>query len=181
VLCLAGLWGGERHPRHWIARVAGSKEALAGKGSLHLVHGRDVSRAVVAAHLALRTDQPKRTEDDGDKAESEREEEEKGGVGGKRWIITDGWVYDWWEIVMVLGGERERGWVRELMRERGVGGLPRGKEGLGRRLDGRAFWGVVGGEGGEGLFAGEDGSGKEAGEKGREDEEGARKEEDKER
>lgn len=177
MLCLAGLWGGERHPRNWIARVAGSKEALAGKGSLHLVHGRDVSRAVVAAHLALNGVDSSEAKDKKGTAEGGGEMAERGegrGLGGKRWIITDGRVYDWWEVVMVFGTERERGWVRELMRERGVRGLPREGRELGRRLDGGAFWGVVGGEGGEGLFAGEDGSGKEDGE-------GARKEEDKER
>jgi hypothetical protein len=48
VLNLSGLWGGEREPRNWIGRVAGSKDALGGKGSLHLVHGVDVARASVA-------------------------------------------------------------------------------------------------------------------------------------
>lgn len=165
MLCLAGLWGGERHPRNWIARVAGTKEALRAKGSLHLVHGRDVARAVVAAHLALRTDPARRREDDADKAGSGREEEEeKGGVGGKRWIVTDGRVYDWWEVVMVFGTERERGWIGELMRERGVRGLPREGRELGRRLDGGAFGGAMGVEGGEGLFEREEG-GKGVGER----------------
>ncbi|RAL65540.1 hypothetical protein DID88_001105 [Monilinia fructigena] len=47
VLNLSGLWGGERNPKHWIERVAGTKEMLSGKQSLHMVHGLDVSRGVV--------------------------------------------------------------------------------------------------------------------------------------
>lgn len=141
------------------------------------MHGRDVSRAVVGAMRGLggfKRGKEKEGEEvgDGDTVKRERGRGDTG-VGGRRWIVTDGRVYDWWEVVMVFGTERERGWVRELMRERGVRGLPREGRELGRRLDGGAFWGVVGGEGGEGLFAGEDGSGKEDGE-------GARKEEDKE-
>jgi len=89
--------------------------------------------------------------------EGEERGEEETGVGGRRWIVTDGRVYDWWEVVMVFGKERERGWVGELMRERGVRGLPREGRELGRRLDGGAFWGAVGVEGGEGLFEREEG------------------------
>ena len=48
VLNLAGLWGGPRQPRDWVSRVAGSKEVLGKKGSLHMVHGQDVARAVLA-------------------------------------------------------------------------------------------------------------------------------------
>lgn len=53
VLNLSGLWGGERHPRNWIGRVAGTKEMLRGKGSLHMIHGVDVARAVVAVSKAF--------------------------------------------------------------------------------------------------------------------------------
>lgn len=161
VLCLAGLWGGNRHPRGWIAKVAGGKEALRGKGSLHLVHGRGVARAVVGAYRALgggRGEDVERWEKgEGDEEGEGKEGREGRGLGGKRWIVTDGRVYDWWEVVMGFGDERERGWVRECMREAGVEGLPRGGEALGRRLDGRAFWGVVGEEAGEGLFGGGEG------------------------
>lgn len=143
MLCLAGLWGDSRHPRNWITKVAGSKERLWEKGSLHLVHGRDVSKAIVVAMGVLGGEKKKR--------------KGEGGVGGKRWIVTDGTVYDWWEVVMVFGGERERGWVSELMRERGVEEMPRKGEALGRRLDGRGWWGLVGLEPGEGLFGGEGG------------------------
>lgn len=50
VLNLAGLWGGERLVKHWVDRVASSKEMLRGKGSLHMIHGEDVARAIVAVH-----------------------------------------------------------------------------------------------------------------------------------
>lgn len=48
VLNLSGLWGGSRQPRDWIGRVAASKEMLRGKTSLHMIHGVDVARAVLA-------------------------------------------------------------------------------------------------------------------------------------
>lgn len=50
VLDLAGLWGGERNARHWIDRVAATKDMLASKKSLHMVHGLDVARGIVAVH-----------------------------------------------------------------------------------------------------------------------------------
>jgi hypothetical protein len=50
VLDLAGLWGGERQPKNWIDRVAASKEQLEGKTSLHMVHGEDVARGILAVH-----------------------------------------------------------------------------------------------------------------------------------
>jgi hypothetical protein len=50
VLNLSGLWGGERKPIHWIDRVASTKEKLAEKKSLHMVHGQDVARGIIAVH-----------------------------------------------------------------------------------------------------------------------------------
>ncbi len=47
---LAGLWGGERNPLHWIDRVASTKELLKGKESSHMVHGIDVARGIIAVH-----------------------------------------------------------------------------------------------------------------------------------
>jgi hypothetical protein len=47
-LNLVGLWGGTRHPKNWISRVAPTKSALEIKGSLHLIHGHDVARLVLA-------------------------------------------------------------------------------------------------------------------------------------
>jgi hypothetical protein len=51
VLNLSGLWGGDRHPKNWVERVAPTKEKLREKTSLHLLHGDDVARAIVAVHL----------------------------------------------------------------------------------------------------------------------------------
>ena len=50
VLCLSGLWGHGRSPRRFIGMLASSKEALRGLGSVPLVHGRDVARAILAMH-----------------------------------------------------------------------------------------------------------------------------------
>ena len=123
VLDLAGLWGGQRHPRNWIERVAKTKEDVKGKGALHLVHGEDVARAVVASW----------------------EKWER--VKGRRWIVTDGWSYDWWGLFVRFAGEGQgkyKTWVYESMREESVRSLPREHKDLGRLMDGRAFWGAVG-------------------------------------
>lgn len=50
VLNLSGLWGGARQPKNWIDRVAATKDQLKDKTSLHLVHGEDVARAIIAVH-----------------------------------------------------------------------------------------------------------------------------------
>lgn len=146
VLDLAGLYGGERQPRNWVDRVVKSKEDLKGKGSLHLVHGDDVARSIMGVHKGL---------------------VERNGEGtGRRWLVCDLRVYDWWDLVadwtaedlrMVEGKEqseetqrvveranRLRGWVGELMLEECVRALPRGTERLGRVLDGRSFWKAIG-------------------------------------
>ena len=145
MLSLAGLYDWEtRDPRRWVAggRVAKSKEEVRAKGAVHLVHGVDVSWGVVGVWRRF-----------------EEKDGGEGGVRGKRWIVTDLRVYDWYDLVMSWGagergegegeGEREKKWeftkwVGELMREEGVRALPRGEERLGRKLDGRAFWEMVG-------------------------------------
>lgn len=132
ILNLAGLWGGERQPRNWVPRVAKTKEDVKGKGALHLVHGEDVARAVVGCL---------------GKWES---------VGGERWIVNDLRSWDWWDLILgwSLGSAAKAGaekegiekygrWVVELMEEEGVTALPRGKEMLGRYLDGRDLWKAV--------------------------------------
>jgi len=48
VLNLSGLWGGERNVRHWVDRVASTKEMLKSKKSLHMVHGEDVAGVLSA-------------------------------------------------------------------------------------------------------------------------------------
>ncbi|KAI1273416.1 hypothetical protein F5Y07DRAFT_391306 [Xylaria sp. FL0933] len=135
VLSLAGLYGADRQPRNWVRRVITSKETLRAKGALHVIHGEDVARAVVALHRKF--------------------------TPGKRWILCDLHVYDWWDLVedwavRTLKGdgvldEAERkwhgdllSWVGELMVEEGVRALPRDSEAVGRRLDGRGFWRYMG-------------------------------------
>jgi len=50
VLDLSGLWGGERQVKYWLDRVAKTKEQLKEKKSLHMIHGEDVARAIIAVH-----------------------------------------------------------------------------------------------------------------------------------
>ncbi|KAI1652466.1 hypothetical protein F4813DRAFT_309276 [Daldinia decipiens] len=141
VLNLAGLYGNARQPRDWVDRVVKTKSDLKGKGALHVIHGEDVARAVVALH---RNFTPK-----------------------KRWLLCDMHVYDWWDLVQdwaiqtlqsaevgvgqvdtpIAKVERQTellNWVGELMVEEGVRALPRDTSSLGRTLDGRGFWKTMG-------------------------------------
>jgi len=118
VLNLSGLWGGARSPQGWVSRVADSKEKLAGKGSLHLIHGEDVTAAVVAVHGCW--------------------EEAR----GQRWLLTDMRSYDWWDLALAWGMEEHKRWVMQLLEERGTGVLPRSVEEKGRALDSSEFWRV---------------------------------------
>ncbi|TGJ83023.1 hypothetical protein E0Z10_g5739 [Xylaria hypoxylon] len=136
VLSLAGLYGADRQPRNWVHRVVASKDDLKAKGALHVVHGEDVARAVVALHRQF--------------------------TPGKRWIVCDMHVYDWWDLVQdwamqslsaapgaVSEAEMARqgellAWVGELMVEEDVRALPRDTSSIGRRLDGRGFWTFMG-------------------------------------
>jgi hypothetical protein len=120
VLDLAGLYGAARDPRNYLGRVAKTKDQLKAKGAVHLIHGADVARAVLAAHRKY------------------------GSICGQRWIIADLRSYDWWELAIRWGDEEYARWVGELMEEENVRGLPRPVEMLGRVLDSRAFWNVVG-------------------------------------
>jgi hypothetical protein len=144
VLNLAGLYGGERDPKNWVTRVATTKEQVKAKLAVHLVHGADVARAIVGAYR--KRDQ----------------------MQGRRWLVTDLRVYDWWDLIQDWGAEVQRRaagtdgeektaealeytkWVGELMVEGGVRSLPRGPEVLGRVLDSRAFWESIGHWPGEG-------------------------------
>lgn len=129
VLNLSGLWGHGRSPRRFIARGAPSKDVLGSLASVHLVHGRDVARSIIAMHNQFVKAQ------------------------GQRWILTNQRVYDWWDLASRWGnaGEDGRdhppvgpqvGWVQELIRESGgkVKALPRSVEQMGRGLDGTDFW-----------------------------------------
>lgn len=127
VLNLAGLYGGARNPKNWVTRVAKTKEEVKGKKALHLIHGEDVGRAIIAVHEKFTT--------------------------GKRWLLTDLRVYDWWDLIQdwgvdiknissaLAGDELQYAkWVVELMDEENLRALPRNAEILGRVLDSRAFW-----------------------------------------
>ena len=242
VLALAGLYEGKkggRDPRGWVrsGRVVrgGGKEGVGGLKGVHFVHGGDVGRGVLGVLMAAGAGVDAREEESG-----EGEGKKKNKVWGKRWIVTDLRVYDWWDLIMSwadedgdgdgdcgggvevrgeAGGresgrggrgkgegiegqgegkegnsgkeakEREEGkegkegkeskegkegtgegksrkeakeseegnelkhyrkWVMECMRESGVRALPREKEELGRKLDGRGFWEAIGWWPGEG-------------------------------
>ncbi|KAJ3754582.1 hypothetical protein EV360DRAFT_51369 [Lentinula raphanica] len=129
VLNLAGLYGGDRSMKKWVGRVAPTKEVLKNKGSIHMIHGIDVAQATIAVHNNFSK------------------------ASGQRWLLTDGRVYDWWDLASAWGsgpldgshGTSEdrgpqAGWVQELMRETGVRALPRSNDALGRALDSREFW-----------------------------------------
>jgi len=126
VLNLAGLYDDEaRDPSKWVPRVAKSKSDVYGKQALHLIHGADVARALLATHRHF------------DK------------VAGQRWILTDLWVYDWWGLMMVWGGKLEDGMdvrqaVFECMQKDGTKALPRPPESLGRVVSSIEFWLAVG-------------------------------------
>ncbi|KHJ34583.1 hypothetical protein EV44_g1930 [Erysiphe necator] len=128
VLNLAGLWGGQRIPMNWLPRVASTKQELGKLKSLHLIHGKDVARAIVAVHQNphLATSQ--------------------------RYLITDLIIHDWWEIALGLGAlslnhpdiqernETYAKWINGLMQEQNVKALPRTPEQLSRCLDSSDFW-----------------------------------------
>ncbi|CAO1616424.1 unnamed protein product [Jaminaea pallidilutea] len=109
ILSLAGLYGGStRHPQNWLSKVASDQEKLASKGSLHLLHGKDVARAVLGVWRQVGN----------------------GKVWDSRWIVTDGRVYDWWQLVTQLPqtyAERSqyKQWVEALRKQYDVGSLPR--------------------------------------------------------
>ena len=102
-----------------------------------MVHGEDVARAVVAVHESF--------------------------TPGRRWLITDTRVYDWWDLLASYGADmkkkEERGevieegekiylelgrWIGEFMVEQGVRALPRSPDSLGRVCDSRDFWKEMG-------------------------------------
>ncbi|KAG9381000.1 hypothetical protein A1F94_008320 [Pyrenophora tritici-repentis] len=118
VLNLSGLYGGERVPSRWLSRIVKSKEDIQKRGAVHFVHGDDVARAIIATHRNF--------------------------TPGKRWIVSDLRVYDWWDLIMsfsatvsLSAGEEQQlaqkcaGWVGELMAEENVRALPRDTSTLG--------------------------------------------------
>jgi hypothetical protein len=138
ILNLAGLWGGSRQPQNWLPRVAKTKEQLGSKGALHLIHGQDVAKAIVALHRNF--------------------------TPAARWLVTDMRIYDWWELAIEFaaiykgvvvkmenntGEERDvelryEEWVWELVTEQSIKALPRTPENLGRVLSSSNFWRTLG-------------------------------------
>ncbi|KAI8943238.1 hypothetical protein NX059_001260 [Plenodomus lindquistii] len=127
VLNLSGLYGGARVPRTWLPRLGKSKDDVRKRGAVHFIHGEDVARAIVATHRKF--------------------------TPGKRWIIADLRVYDWYDLIMSFSAMTETDgpeaketaqqfatWVGELMEEEGIRALPREMSVLGRKLDSRGFW-----------------------------------------
>lgn len=134
VLNLAGLWGGPRDPKNWVSRVAKTKEDVKSKKSLHMIHGQDVARSILAVTSNWKD------------------------AKGQRWMLTDGFVYDWWALFagwadVKQSDESENAdrepldqarWAYEAMVEEDVAALPRSMEMLGRCYDTREFWKTFG-------------------------------------
>ncbi|EMD58898.1 hypothetical protein GGP41_000588 [Bipolaris sorokiniana] len=128
VLCLAGLYGGERVPARWLPRIVKSKDDIKKRGAVHFIHGEDVAQAIIATHQKFSP--------------------------GKRWIVSDLRVYDWYDLIMSFSSMTESSmsqeeketqqqyakWVGELMQEEDIRALPRDVSSLGRKLDSRRFW-----------------------------------------
>ncbi|CAA9961292.1 hypothetical protein PTMSG1_04676 [Pyrenophora teres f. maculata] len=127
VLNLSGLYGGERVPAGWLSRIVKSKEDIKKRGAVHFVHGDDVARAIIGTHRNF--------------------------TPGKRWIVSDLRVYDWWDLIMSFSAATSSStaeeqqlrqqcteWVTELMAEENIRALPRDTSTLGRKLDSTGFW-----------------------------------------
>ncbi|PHZ08159.1 uncharacterized protein RHIMIDRAFT_183511, partial [Rhizopus microsporus ATCC 52813] len=83
VLHLAGLWGNQRQPKNWVPRFP-TAEAIRNKllqRQLHLIHGKDVARAILAVHQQFKP--------------------------GERWIITDQTCYDWIKLFLAWGSDEQ--------------------------------------------------------------------------
>ncbi|ORY95484.1 hypothetical protein BCR43DRAFT_493071 [Syncephalastrum racemosum] len=92
VLHLAGLWGAQRQPRNWVARFS-TEEAIRAKlltRQLHLIHGQDVARAILAVH-----EQPR----------------------GGRWIVTDRGCQDWIRLFLTWASSDQLILARRLAHE----------------------------------------------------------------
>ncbi|KAI8074596.1 hypothetical protein BC940DRAFT_46556 [Gongronella butleri] len=121
VLHLAGLWGGQRQPRNWVNRFK-STDALLGKvqvRQLHLIHGKDVARAILAVHQQ----QPFQP--------------------GQRWIVSDGGCYDWLRIFQAWGTDEQKKEIQDLLDKEQPGASIDALVAAGGvipRLDASEFW-----------------------------------------
>ncbi|GAA5898542.1 hypothetical protein JCM5296_006490 [Sporobolomyces johnsonii] len=157
VLALSGLWGGTRDPANWIPRIATSKAALEAKGSLHLIHGLDVSRAIVAVHLSPPSPSfsHQRQQQQQQQPPPTDEKEQTKPLLGRRYILTDLRVIDWFDLVSRYAPAPSSSssssssseetppaalWVQQLLDEHGIRSLPRTPQELGRAIDSREFW-----------------------------------------
>ena len=132
VLNLAGLYGGERKPMNFILKAAPTRDALQQKNALHLVHGEDVSRAIIEMWKQRKDDR----------------------LWGRRWIVSDTNSYDWWHLAAIMPGlpSHYPEWSRSLAQEyslstprpRLAAGEDPSPRTLNRTLDGGEFWDVVG-------------------------------------
>ncbi|RUP49225.1 hypothetical protein BC936DRAFT_143044 [Jimgerdemannia flammicorona] len=130
VLHLSGLWGGERQPRNWIPRFS-TPAQLRSKilaRPLHLIHGADVARAILATH-----------------AHHPR-------LSSQRWIVSDGTCYDWMRLMLMWGSPEQRTEIEKLRREDddcrvalGEGTLEEvvQRGGIRRRIDPDEFWETI--------------------------------------
>lgn len=85
-----------RQPRNWVSRFA-SVDKVRSKllaRQLHLIHGKDIARAIVAVHEHFQK--------------------------GERWILTDGSCYDWIQLFLTWGSEEQIAIARRLAQEDGT-------------------------------------------------------------
>ncbi|CAO1621422.1 unnamed protein product [Parajaminaea phylloscopi] len=139
VLLLCGLWGHGRSMRNFISRLPANPDVFRNLGSVHMIHGRDVGRAVRSVYQDFAK------------------------ASGRRWILTNLRVYDMWDLASRFGSAgppgRDHpptgpypGIVQELMKahgSKGVRALPRSSQEMfemnnSLSLDGRAFWSTFG-------------------------------------
>lgn len=85
-----------------------------------MIHGTDVSRAILAVHWQISK------------------------AAGQRWLLTDLRTHDWWDLVSAWGDSKQQSWVRELLDESAVHALPRSANMMRRGLDSREFWTTFG-------------------------------------
>lgn len=161
VLNLSGLWGGERQPRYWLPRVIKKRSDVEGKKALHLVHGEDVAQAVLGAHLKPEKVRGQRwivtdlhVYDWWDLIVQWATEEAKGtstmakvretGTSLRDFGVVDGPGLTPTGGVLTTSQIDLQAEVFKCLEKSGVRALPRDPNSLGRVLDGRELWKVIG-------------------------------------